>query len=173
MIYSRFINQISSARQPSLIREMTRILAAASKEMIPLSGGFPNPAMFPFTNITVSVPNTAPIELSGPDLTSALQYLPTNGHPGLLQQLRDLQQAVHQPQPGVWDNSDIVITSGSQDGLCKAFEMMMSHGKYNTTFNERDELSQLHCKNHLFEIIHFLIPGHQCFVSLSNTYQQV
>ena len=63
MIYSRFINQISSGRQPSLIREMTRILAAASKEMIPLSGGFPNPAMFPVTNITVSVPNTAQINL--------------------------------------------------------------------------------------------------------------
>jgi len=74
------------------------------------------------------VPNTAQINLSGPDLTSALQYLPTNGHPGLLQQLRDLQQSVHQPHPGVWDNSDIVITSGSQDGLCKAFEMMMSQG---------------------------------------------
>ena len=129
MIYSRFINQISSGRQPSLIREMTRILAAASKEMIPLSGGFPNPAMFPVTNITVSVPNTGKINLSGPDLASALQYLPTNGHPGLLQQLRDLQQSVHQPHPGVWDNSDIVITSGSQDGLCKAFEMMMSQGR--------------------------------------------
>ena len=139
MIYSRFINQISSGRQPSLIREMTRILAAASKEMIPLSGGFPNPAMFPVTNITVSVPNTAPIDLSGPDLTSALQYLPTNGHPGLLQQLRDLQQTVHQPHPGVWDNTDIVITSGSQDGLCKAFEMMMSHGRniYNEPVSQK------------------------------------
>ena len=38
--------------------------------------------------------------------------------------------------------------------------------------NERDELSQYHYKNHLFDLI-WLIPGHQCFVSLSDTYQQV
>ena len=49
MSYSRFLNNISAARQPSLIREMTKILAAAPPEMIPLSGGFPNPKMFPFT----------------------------------------------------------------------------------------------------------------------------
>ena len=39
--------------------------------------------------------------------------------------------------------------------------------------NERDELFQCHCKNHLFIVLHFLNPGHQCFVSLPDTYQQV
>jgi len=64
-MYSRFLNNISSARQPSLIREMTKILANASPEMIPLSGGFPNPEMFPFTNLTIDVTNGSPINLSG------------------------------------------------------------------------------------------------------------
>lgn len=127
-MYSRFINSVSAARQPSLIREMTKILAAAPPEMIPLSGGFPNPEMFPFKSLTISVENGSPINLSGKSLQSALQYLPTNGHPSLLKQLRDLQLSVHKPEPGVWANTDIVVTSGSQDGLSKAFEMMLDKG---------------------------------------------
>ena len=128
MIYSRFLNNISAARQPSLIREMTKILAAAPPEMIPLSGGFPNPKMFPFSKLTLEVEGGHPISLSGGALQSALQYLPTNGHPRLLQQLRDLQLEVHQPDPAVWSNTDIVVTSGSQDGLSKTFEMMLTEG---------------------------------------------
>jgi len=128
MMYSRFINSISAGRQPSLIREMTKILANASPEMIPLSGGFPNPQMFPLTQITINVENGSPIDLSGPALQSALQYLPTNGHPILLKQLKNLQQETHNPDAKVWDNTDMVITSGSQDGLCKTFEMLMNHG---------------------------------------------
>ena len=122
------MNNVSAARQPSLIREMTKVLANAPPEMIPLSGGFPNPAMFPFTNLTLDVVNGQPIKLSGSALQSALQYLPTNGHPQLLQQLRQLQQEVHRPDDSVWSNTDIVVTSGSQDGLSKTFEMMLSQG---------------------------------------------
>ena len=128
MNYSRFLNTVSAARQPSLIREMTKVLAQAPPEMIPLSGGVPNPAMFPFTSLTMEVVNGEPIKLNGPSLQSALQYLPTNGHPQLLHQLRGLQQEVHRPDQAVWSNTDIVVTSGSQDGLSKAFEMMLSQG---------------------------------------------
>ena len=127
-MYSRFISSVAAGRQPSLIREMTKILAAAPPEMIPLSGGFPNPEMFPFNNLTISVENGSPISLSGKSLQSALQYLPTNGHPNLLKQLKELQVAVHQPKDEVWKNTDIVVTSGSQDGLCKAIEMMIDKG---------------------------------------------
>ena len=64
------------------------------------------------------------IELSGSALQSALQYLPTPGHPGLLQQLGSLQQALHSPQPGV----EMVVTQGARDGLCRALEMLVSPG---------------------------------------------
>jgi len=84
--------------------------------------------MFPFTNLSIDVTNGSPINLSGKALQSALQYLPTNGHPVLLKQLRTLQQEVHNPATSVWDNTDLVITSGSQDGLCKTFEMFMNNG---------------------------------------------
>ena len=38
--------------------------------------------------------------------------------------------------------------------------------------NEKDELFQYHYKNHLFEVLHFVIPGRQCLISLSD-HQQV
>jgi len=129
MNYSRFVSAISAARQPSLIREMTKVLAAAPPEMIPLSGGFPNPAMFPFTSLEMSVTGSpTPLRLSGRELQAALQYLPTPGHTGLLAKLRDLQLKVHSPATEVWGNTDMVITSGSQDGLCKTIEMLMEPG---------------------------------------------
>jgi len=127
-MYSRFISAVSAARQPSLIREMTQILAAAPPEMIPLSGGFPNPQMFPFKQLTLEVSGGDPIVLQGKGLQAALQYLPTPGHPRLLQQLRQLQEEAHTPDKDVWSNTDIVVTSGSQDGLCKAFEMLIDKG---------------------------------------------
>jgi len=127
-MYSRFINAVSAARQPSLIREMTQVLANASPEMIPLSGGFPNPQMFPFKQLKLEVPGGSPIVLEGPSLQAALQYLPTPGHPGLLRHLRSLQEEEHRPPQEVWANTDMVVTTGSQDGLCKAMEMMLEQG---------------------------------------------
>jgi hypothetical protein len=38
MNYARFISRLSANRQPSTIRELTRILQTASPEMIALSG---------------------------------------------------------------------------------------------------------------------------------------
>jgi len=126
--YSRFVNPVSAARQPSLIREMTKILASAPPEMIPLSGGLPNPKLFPFKNLNVEVMDGQPISLSGAQMEQALQYLPTGGLPSLLKQLKELQVEMHSPDPDVWQNTDIVVTSGSQDGLCKMFESMMNQG---------------------------------------------
>lgn len=51
--YNRFISRVSAARQPSIIRELLKILSVASEDMIPLSGGLPNPEQFPFKDIQV------------------------------------------------------------------------------------------------------------------------
>ena len=42
----------------------------------------------------------------------------------LLEQLKEMQKNLHNPPS--WTNTDVVVTSGSQDGLCKAFEMMLN-----------------------------------------------
>ena len=123
--YGRFISKISANRQPSLIRELTKVLATAPPEMIPLSGGFPNPSTFPFSQIDVKTTDGKSFSLSGSTLKSSLQYLPTQGYPPLVQWLNQLQSQCHSPQVA----TDIVVTNGSQDGLCKALEMLMEPGE--------------------------------------------
>ena len=40
----------------------------------------------------------------------------------LLQLLREMQETYHNLPP----QSDVIVTTGSQDGLCKAFEMVLN-----------------------------------------------
>ena len=52
----------------------------------------------------------------------ALQYCPTQGLSPLIDWLKTLQRMIHAPP--VWENGkeadyDVIVTSGSQDGLCK------------------------------------------------------
>lgn len=108
-------------RRPSLIRELTKVLASAPPEMIPLSGGYPNPAMFPFAKATIESVDGHSFVLEGPALQKALQYLPTPGLPTLVSWLKTLQAEVHNPPL----ETDLVVTCGSQDGLCKAIEMLL------------------------------------------------
>jgi len=122
--YARFITGVAANRQPSLIRELTKVLASAPKEMIPLSGGFPNPAMFPFVKTVIETIDGQTISLEGQELQKALQYLPTQGLPALVNWLKDLQKEVHHPPL----TTDLIVTCGSQDGLCKAIEMLLSPG---------------------------------------------
>jgi len=57
-------------------------------------------------------------------MKSALQYQATNGMPQLHKRLKALQTKVHQPPAGLdWD---MLVTAGSQDGLCKAVEMILN-----------------------------------------------
>ena len=119
-----YYQKILYSRQPSLIRELTKVLATASKEMIPLSGGFPNPATFPFTKITVETVDGHSFCLENSHLQTALQYLPTQGYGPLVQWLNKLQDQMHNPPV----DTSLVITNGSQDGLCKALEMLLEPG---------------------------------------------
>ena len=124
--YGRFINAISAARQPSILREMTKAMATADKDMIPLSTGLPHPEAFPFTEAKFRTADGAVIDLSGQALKRGLQYQSSGGVEDLVANLGKIQQRFHSPPNR--DITDIVVTSGSQDGLCKAFEMIMNPG---------------------------------------------
>ena len=54
-------------------RDLLKRLQNAGPEMIPLSGGLPNPAMFPFKSASVVLSNDQEIRLEGEKLSSALQ----------------------------------------------------------------------------------------------------
>ena len=39
-------------------------------------------------------------------------------------QLKEMQKTLHNPP--TWSDIEVLITNGSQDGLCKAFEMIVN-----------------------------------------------
>ncbi|XP_046652485.1 kynurenine/alpha-aminoadipate aminotransferase, mitochondrial-like [Daphnia pulicaria] len=124
MNYSRYINSLSAARKSSPIREMTNLLTQGSPDLVFLAGGLPNPNTFPFQSASIKLRDGSNIQLEGKTINDALQYGPTQGYGPLLSQLKEMQQKLHSPP--CWADTEVVITSGSQDGLCKAFEMMLN-----------------------------------------------
>ena len=53
--YSKFFSEVALARQPSPIRVLTAIQAAAGPEMISLAGGQPNPLLFPINAVSFDI----------------------------------------------------------------------------------------------------------------------
>jgi kynurenine/2-aminoadipate aminotransferase len=47
----------------------------------------------------------------------------------LVKQLKELQTKVHGLTSDFWDKNDLLVTVGSQDGLCKAVEMSLEDGE--------------------------------------------
>ena len=60
-------------------------------DMIPLSAGLPNPALFPFTKATFETQDGQEIVLDGQKMIRALQYSGTPGFPDLIDWLKKLQ----------------------------------------------------------------------------------
>lgn len=120
--YQPYLSEISSRRQPSAIRKLMPLMAQAG--MVSLGGGLPNPTLFPLQSLQFSVTNpdgsASDLTLSPEELQVALQYSPTPGLPKLLDQLKDLQKREHDD-----GEYDLNVTVGSQDGLTKAFEMLL------------------------------------------------
>ena len=46
----------------------------------------------------------------------------------LLQQLKEMQKTLHNPPR--WSDTEVLVTNGSQDGLCKALEMMVNENDH-------------------------------------------
>ena len=77
------------------------------------------------------------------DMKVALQYCPTQGLAPLIEWLKQLQKTMHDPPlwSGANNNNnraelDLVVTSGSQDGLCKVSPVAPSSGALK---NRKDE----------------------------------
>eukprot|EP01116_Phalansterium_solitarium_P024760 TRINITY_DN915_c2_g1_i2.p1 TRINITY_DN915_c2_g1~~TRINITY_DN915_c2_g1_i2.p1 ORF type:complete len:429 (+),score=144.14 TRINITY_DN915_c2_g1_i2:457-1743(+) len=126
--YTSFISRRSSRRKPSAIRELQPLLAIPG--MISLGGGMPTASLFPIDRLSISLKTGANVELTGPLLDKALQYSPSYGLPELIDLLkRRMEQEHHLTDNGVtgWD---ICVTTGSQDALSKAFDVLINEGDY-------------------------------------------
>lgn len=125
--YSYFLNPHASRRRPALTRELTKLHYMAPKEAISLAEGMPNEVTFPFEKLNVVMKDGSSFCLKGAQLGAALQYLPSQGYPPLVKLLRDFTEEVHQPP--IWDQRDVIITTGSQDGISKSIEMCLQDGE--------------------------------------------
>lgn len=132
MNYARFLTAASKARRPSPIRRTVDIMNMAPKSIISLAPGSPNPSTFPFKSVAFTVENGNTIQFEEEMVKRALQYSPSYGIPELLSWLKKLQIKLHNPPtvhyPSDQGQMDLCITSGCQDGLCKAFEMLINPG---------------------------------------------
>jgi len=120
--YSKFLSSRGKALQSSPIRAIQTLLRIPG--IISLAGGLPNPSQFPIKGLSFTLGND-PITLSSEELSVALQYSATPGLPELVQFLEDFQSFQHKRD---FSHSQLVVTNGSQDGLSRAFDMLIDPG---------------------------------------------
>ncbi|XP_054239010.1 kynurenine/alpha-aminoadipate aminotransferase, mitochondrial isoform X1 [Indicator indicator] len=136
MNYSRFITTVSAARKASPIRLLSEYRPDVSRKsppsLISLAGGAPNPTLFPFKRVTVALGHGTDVEIGEDLMKRALQYSASAGIPELLSWLKDFQQHLHNPPTAHYSpeqgQMDVCVTTGSQEGLCKVFEMLINPG---------------------------------------------
>ncbi|XP_076463202.1 kynurenine/alpha-aminoadipate aminotransferase, mitochondrial-like [Babylonia areolata] len=134
MNYNRFFNPTSLARQPSPIRVLTSLVASGlPPSFVSMAGGMPNADLFPIQEASLTLRDGSKLKIDSARMKKALQYSPTPGMPELLQWVRKLQKELHNPPTmGIDDPQrqlDVIITSGSQDGICKTFEACVEEGQ--------------------------------------------
>ncbi|XP_033961702.1 kynurenine/alpha-aminoadipate aminotransferase, mitochondrial isoform X1 [Pseudochaenichthys georgianus] len=124
MNYARFLTAVSAARKPSAIRMLTELQQRSPPTMISLAGGAPNPNTFPFLSASFSLKDGQTLNFDEALMKRALQYSASNGIPELLTWMKKLQKDLHNPPSPM----DMCVTTGSQEGLCKVFEMLVNPG---------------------------------------------
>lgn len=120
-----FITQLNARRQPSAIRSLQPLMSLPG--MISLGGGLPNPALFPFKGITMTLSDTTKLDFTPAELNEALQYSPTPGIPKFVAQLKEMMIREHRPKmdESTWTVS---VATGSSDAIFKAFDMLVEAG---------------------------------------------
>ncbi|KAK5875727.1 hypothetical protein CesoFtcFv8_026775 [Champsocephalus esox] len=124
MNYARFLTAVSAARKPSAIRMLTELQQRSPPTLISLAGGAPNPNTFPFLSASFRLKDGQTLNFDEALMKRALQYSASNGIPELLTWMKKLQKDLHNPPSPM----DMCVTTGSQEGLCKVFEMLVNPG---------------------------------------------
>ncbi|XP_053258818.1 kynurenine/alpha-aminoadipate aminotransferase, mitochondrial isoform X2 [Podarcis raffonei] len=108
------------------------LMQRSPPSLISLAGGAPNPNTFPFKTASITIGDGTTVEIGEDLMKRALQYSASAGIPELLSWLKDLQKNLHnpptveyQPEKG---KMELCVTTGSQEGLSKVFEMLINPG---------------------------------------------
>ncbi|KAL4660922.1 kynurenine/alpha-aminoadipate aminotransferase, mitochondrial isoform X4 [Arapaima gigas] len=132
MNYSRFLTAVSSARKPSPLRLLTDLQQRSPPSLISLATGAPNSNTFPFQSATITVKNGDNIVFDETLMKRGLQYSGSSGIPELVTWMKELQKKLHNPPTAKYapekGQMEICVTAGSQEGLCKVFDMLVNPG---------------------------------------------
>ncbi|XP_073960802.1 kynurenine/alpha-aminoadipate aminotransferase, mitochondrial-like [Choristoneura fumiferana] len=123
--YGRFISQRAARREPALTRQITTLAYGVGRQMISLAEGMPNEEVFPFNRLEMGWTKGGALHMEGKELSTALQYLPSQGLPALLSELRAFQQDLHRPPPL---QRDVIVTNGAQHGIYQALDLLLDQG---------------------------------------------
>ncbi|KAK3923296.1 Kynurenine/alpha-aminoadipate aminotransferase, mitochondrial, partial [Frankliniella fusca] len=126
MDYNSILSEMSKRREPSVLRELTKVVLAAPQGTISFATGMPNPSTFPFAEVKVTLKTGEEFSVKGKDLDSALQYQPSAGYAELRGLLQELIDKDHGKQD--WNTRSILISSGSNDGISRAVDMLLNVG---------------------------------------------
>nr|XP_020475375.1 kynurenine/alpha-aminoadipate aminotransferase, mitochondrial isoform X1 [Monopterus albus] len=132
MNYARFMTAVSAARKPSAIRILTELQQRSPPSLISLAGGAPNPDTFPFESASIKIKDGETVTFDAALMKRALQYSASSGIPELLTWMKNLQKTLHNPPTAGYSpengQMDMCVTTGSQEGICKLFEMLVNPG---------------------------------------------
>ncbi|XP_007238465.3 kynurenine/alpha-aminoadipate aminotransferase, mitochondrial isoform X1 [Astyanax mexicanus] len=132
MNYSRFLTAVSAARKPSPIRLLTELQQLSPPTLISLAGGAPNPNTFPFLSASIKMKTGETVAFDETMMKRALQYSGSAGIPELVSWMKELQKRLHEPPTINFTPErgqlEMCVTTGSQEGLCKVFEMLVNPG---------------------------------------------
>uniref|UniRef100_A0A8C7XP74 Kynurenine/alpha-aminoadipate aminotransferase, mitochondrial n=1 Tax=Oryzias sinensis TaxID=183150 RepID=A0A8C7XP74_9TELE len=111
---------------------LTELQQRSPPSLISLAGGAPNPNTFPFQSASIQLKDGKMVTFDETAMKRALQYSASNGIPELLTWMKNLQKDLHNPPTISYSpeegQMDMCVTTGSQEGLCKVFEMLVNPG---------------------------------------------
>ncbi len=116
--YDKFLSPTGRQLHESAIRRMGTVVARTA-DLVSFAAGYPDPSTFPWTDLR-EITNEL---LNGSD-GSTLQYGPTRGYKPLLEAILGVLQARGITAP----LEDVIVTSGSQQGLDLVARVLISPG---------------------------------------------
>ncbi|XP_060576055.1 kynurenine/alpha-aminoadipate aminotransferase, mitochondrial-like [Ruditapes philippinarum] len=131
MDYTAFLSKTARARKPSALRELFDGIGVDETYVL-MAGGLPNPEVFPITDMAITFGDGTVSKISQNNLMEGLQYGRTTGHPEILKFIKDITKRLHDP-PRMGDSShpgatEVLLTSGSNDGIYKSVEILLGEG---------------------------------------------
>eukprot|EP01121_Diplochlamys_sp_Union-15-3_P000997 TRINITY_DN1083_c0_g1_i1.p1 TRINITY_DN1083_c0_g1~~TRINITY_DN1083_c0_g1_i1.p1 ORF type:complete len:420 (+),score=51.15 TRINITY_DN1083_c0_g1_i1:86-1345(+) len=119
--YTQYLSKRGSRLNANPLRRLLK-LSRELPDSINLGNGQPNPHMIPFASLNFSLTSGEVITLPPAELSYAMQYSISSGHPELLSAIKKIQTKYHNPLGNDWE---VTVTSGSQEAIQKLLDIFL------------------------------------------------